>query len=349
MSSLTEQKTKSFWERPEGTTGMLTIAAAGVGLWFAGPALIRLFDTAITLVGQGITLTVLGAILVALLYVLTNPQFQTLVGYMFKSAMRKVTQVFVEIDPIGIMRNYVRELEQKREVMDSARGKLKGQITQLKRTIRENEQGFTEAMKLAQAAKAQGNQGALRVQGNQAGRLEKLNRESFGPMLAQMEAHAAVLQKYYEVTGIVIEDLTNEVKMREIERSAILASHTAMKAAKQIIMGGTDSRELFDMATEHVANDYALKIGEIDSFIENSKGFVDGIDLQTGVYEADALARLQEWEARGDSVLLGSGGKQALISSSATPGFASTASLVPSSVPDYATLLNSSQSRPDAR
>ena len=43
-----------------------------------------------------------------------------------------------------------------------------------------------------------------------------------------------------------------------------------------------------------VVEDFGMKMGEIDSFIENSKGFVEGLDMQNGVYEADAMKKLQE-------------------------------------------------------
>jgi hypothetical protein len=92
----------------------------------------------------------------------------------------------------------------------------------------------------------------------------------------------------------------------------ILASYSAMSAAKKILQGGTDEKELFDQAMEFVVNDFGMKMGEIDSFIENSKGFVEGLDMQNGVYEADALKKLQAWEQKADSILLGSGKQQLL-------------------------------------
>jgi predicted DNA-binding transcriptional regulator len=310
MSELTQQ-TKSFWARPEGKTGMLAIAAGMGGLWFAGPFLIGLFATAITLVGQAITLTILGAILFALWMIISNKKFQTLVSYAFKSAMRAITGVIVEIDPIGIMKSYVEDMKKKRETIGEARDKLNGQIKNLEQKIRDNDQNMATAISKAKVAKDKGMGAQLQVQARQAGRLEKLNEGSFRPMLAKMAAHKKALDKYFEVTGIVIEDLQNEVDMREIQRKTILASHTAMKAAAAIINGGTSEKELFDQATEFVALDYAAKLGEIESFIENSQGFVDGIDIENGVYEATALAKLEEWEGA-DSILLGHG-KAALI------------------------------------
>src|SRR5574343_355287 len=262
MSDLLKQEPKSFWARPEGKTGMLAIAAGLGGLWLLGPTLIGIFAMGITLLGQAITLTILGTILFALWMIISNKKFQTLVSYFFKSAMRTLTGWFVEIDPIGIMKSYVEDMIKKRDIMDEARGKLNGQIKELEKKIRDNDKAYTDAMNLASVAKQRENAAQFQVQARQPCRMEKLNKESFGPLLAKMQLHKRALDKYWEVTGVVIEDLKNEVSAREMERKMILASHSAMKAAAAIINGGTSEKELFDQATEFVAMDYALKLGE---------------------------------------------------------------------------------------
>ena len=304
---------KSFWERPEGTTGMIFLALMGVGLYFALPTLLAFMGMLVTLLGQTIAVTVLGVVLAAILFIVTNKRFLTLCRYAFKSAMRAITGWFVEIDPIGIMKSYVEDLQQKRQVMAGARDKLKGQLIVLKRKIDENKAQYENAMKTAKLAQNRGMQAVFSVNARQAGRLQKLNDASFIPLAGQLEVHLRAINKYYEVTGTVIDDLKNEVDARQQEREMIMASYSAMSAAKKILQGGTNQKEMFDMAMEYVVNDYGQKLAEVDSFIESSKGFVDGLDLQNGVYEADALKKLQEWEQKADSILLGEAGKAKLL------------------------------------
>lgn len=329
------KKTKSFWERPEGTTGMLTIGAGLLGLWFTKDAIISLLGSIITILGQGITIAVLGSVLFAILMIVTNKKFQTLVSYMFKSVMRKITGLFVEIDPIGIMRSYISDLKNKRESMSDARSKLKGQVDICKRQIEKNSDDYTASMRTAEEAKKRGMQSAVTVNGRQAMRLEALNKEKLQPMLDQMVLHLRALDKYYEVTGTFIEDLENEVKTREMERNMILASYSAMSAAKKILQGGTDQRELFDQAMEFVVNDFSMKMGEIDNFIETSRSFVDGLDLQNGVMDAEAMKRLQDWESSGDSLLLGNTKQQLIDNTSLQVGVPAAAQSV-----DYIELLS---------
>ena len=317
MDSLANKDVKSFWARPEGTTGMITLALGAAGLYFALPTLIVFMAGLATLLGHTIAVVVLCAVLAALLYILTNKKFLTLCKYAFKSVMRKITGWFVEIDPIGLMKSYIEDLTEKREVMATGRDKLQGQIRVLERKIRENAAKYDDAMATAKVAQEKGQQGAFSVNARQAGRLEKLNEASFKPLLAQLQVHLRAIMKYYEVTGTVIDDLKNEVDARQVEREMILASYSAMSAAKKILQGGTDEKELFDQAMEFVVHDFGMKMGEIDAFIESSKGFVEGLDLQNGVYEAAALEKLKAWENKADSILLGEAGKQKLLENTA--------------------------------
>jgi hypothetical protein len=340
-----EFKPKSFWERPEGTTGMLAIGAGAVGLFFAGNAILSLFATAVAIVGQAITLTILGAVLFALIMILTNSKFQTLVSYGFKSVMRKITGVFVEIDPIGIMKSYIDDLKSKRATMETSIGKLRGQIAVCQKQVDTNDQEHERSMATFKVAREKQMTSAATVASRQAGRLEKLNKESLRPLLLQMQVHLKALMKYYEVTGTVIDDLGNEVKAQEMQRRMITESYSAMSTAKKILNGQGDQREMFDQAMEYVVNDYGMKMGEIENFIENSKGFVEGLDLQNGVYEADALAKLQEWENRADSILLGNH-KQQMLEQTAVNSPMNIGVGVPAAQQfDYAELLNNKRNK----
>ena len=315
---LTELKQKSFWERKEGVTGMVTLSVIGVGLFFAAPALLVFFTTLVGIVGQAIALTALCTVLAGMLFVITNKKVQTLVGYMFKSVMRRITGWFVEIDPIGIMMSYIDTLKTKRDTMESAKIKLQGQITVLQNKMKKYAADYDQAMKTVKVAKEQGKDAVFAVQSRQAGRLEKVNNEKYGPLLLQMQMHLRVLNKYFEVTGTVIDDLTNEVAVKKDEREMILSSYSAMSAAKKIINGGTDEKELFDQAMEYVVADFGMKMGEIESFMESSQGFVEGLDLQNDVYKADALEKLKMWESKSGSILLSPNEKQLLIENNAS-------------------------------
>lgn len=339
MALMEDIKSKSFWQKPEGTTGMLMLGAGAVALFFAAPILLAFVSTLTALVGQTIMLVVLGTVLFLFLNVIFNKKVQILVRMGFKSVMRWITKWFVEIDPIGIMKNYVSMLGEKLTTMDEGRGKLRGQIKILEKKIQEADGKYENAMATMKVAQDKGMKGQIAIQGKQAGRMEKLSKATLAPLLTMLQVHLRALNKYYEVTESVIEDTKNEVDAKQIEREAITASYSVLMTAKKILNGGTDERELFDMAMESVVNDLGMKVGEIEGFLENSKGFIDGLDLQNGVYEANALAKLQEWENKADSVLLGNT-KAQLLEHTAINSTMFTAIGVPTSQQvDYSELI----------
>lgn len=299
---------KGFWDRKEGVTGMVTLGLMGLGGFFLLkaflPTLIEFFNLGITALGKGIIFTGLGAVLFVLLYTVFNPKVHRLFSYYFKTLMRKVTQLFVEIDPVGILRVYISELTKKREYMDEKRATLNGQIRIIKEKQAKAEAGYEKALSTAKIAKEKGMSAQFTLQARQAGRLQSSSM-TYADLLKRCEFLYRVLTKYYEATGIVIEDMKNEVDNEVDRRNTMKSAWGAMMAAKQILQGAGEDKEMYDMALEHLVNDYGQKMGEIEDFISTSSSFMEGLDLQNGVYEADALKAIEDWEAKVDSKLLG--------------------------------------------
>lgn len=306
MPEMNLNSPKSFWARKEGKTGMITLVVGLLALvYFGGPLAITAFGYLTTMLGQAITITVLGAALAILLMIVSNKRVHTLIKLGFQGIMRWITGIFVEINPIGIMRSYIEDLSKKQGVIDNSIGDLNAQDKKCESSITANQKQFDQQMQLAAAAHAKGNTAQFSIASRQAMRLKDLNENRLIPLQKQMRAHLQLLRKYSEVTVVIRTDLENEVNIQEQQREMILASWTAMNAAKRIINGGTDERALFDDAMQFVADDYFAKIGQIDNFIENSRGFMDSIDLQNGIHEDNALKQLEEWNKKADAFLVG--------------------------------------------
>jgi len=122
----------------------------------------------------------------------------------------------------------------------------------------------------------------------------------------KMEVLYRVLNKMYENSEILMEDIKDQVEMKEQERIAIHASHGAMKSAMNIIQGDADKRYMFDMALEAIADDVSLKVGEMERFMDMSSNFMQSVDLKNGVFEEEGLKMLEKWENEGTSLILGS-------------------------------------------
>ena len=120
-----------------------------------------------------------------------------------------------------------------------------------------------------------------------------------------MEVLYRVLTKMYENSSIMMEDIEDQVMVKQQEREAIRASHGAMKSAMNIISGNTDKRYMFDQALEAIADDVSMKVGEMERFMEMSESFMNSVDLQNGVFEEKGMKMLEKWEKE-SSLILGS-------------------------------------------
>lgn len=308
MNNITQYKPKHFWDRPEGTTGMITIALLSVGGFFVArawlPAILDVLTMGISAVGKAITLTISGTVLFSLLYILTNKSFQAAVSALFKSAMRAITGKIVEIDPIGIMRNYIDTLKAKKVVMDRNIAALNGQITVIKLKIDKNRDGIDTAMRTAAVAKDRAMQMQFSLQARSAGRLEKSNI-TYQQMLDKMTILHRALRKYQEATEVTIADMTEEVQVKSDERDAIIKAGKAINGAMSILRGSGPEKDLFDQAMDFTVADYGQRLGEIDDFMDTTKSILEGMDLQNGVYDALAMEKLTAWENQADSLVLG--------------------------------------------
>lgn len=294
-------KPKSFWKRPEGVTGLLFLVAIFAVLGFVvvnfGAAILSFISTTIGLV-------VAGLIVAGLLYMVFDPRMRNLVFYMYKSIMRAITGVFVQIDPIGILKTYVEELQGNLRKMNKQISQLRAQMHKLKEQIVNNERDIRSNLQIAGKAKETNKRNVMILKSRRAGRLKDSNIK-LEELYKKMEVLYRVLTKMYENSQILAEDITDQVAVKEQERKAIHASHGAMNSAMSVIQGDPDQRAMFDMAMENITEDVANKVGEMERFMEVSANFMDSVDLQNGVFEEEGLNMLEKWEKESNSLLLG--------------------------------------------
>jgi predicted nucleic acid-binding Zn-ribbon protein len=301
MNSLDNFKPKSFWERPEGTTGMLfgVLIAGG-----AGYLLYKLLPYIINILENTLHAVLLFVAVGVVLYVLLDPKFRNLVWFMYKSIMRFITGMFVQIDPIGILKTYIESLQDNLSKMDKQISSLRGQMRKLKDIMNLNEKTMNDSLAMASQAREKGKQAQMVLKSRKAGRLQESNMK-LGDLYKKMEILYRVLSKMYENSEILLEDIKDQVEVKKMERDAIRASHSAMRSALNIISGDKDKRMMFDQAMESIADDVSRKVGEMERFMELSANFMDSIDLQNGVYEEKGVEMLEKWEKEGISFLLG--------------------------------------------
>jgi hypothetical protein len=305
-------RSKTFWERPEGVTGMIFLAAIiAAGGFFTIQSIGLIIGALTSGIGLVITLVVLGAIIFTVL----DSKARNLVWYMYKSVMRAITGIFVKMDPIAILKGYVSDLKENLRKMNRQISMLRGQMHKLQELILNNRKEIQSNLTLASQAKETDKQAVVILKSRKAGRLKESNMK-LEDLYKKMEILYRVLGKMYENSEVMLEDIQDQVEIKEQERKAMHASHGAMRSAMNIIAGDKDKRMVFDMALEAIADDVANKVGEMERFMDMSENFMKSVDLQNGVFEEEGLRMLEKWENEGVSSILGEQ-KQTLLKEAA--------------------------------
>jgi len=291
---------KSFWKKPEGITGLLFLLALVAG---GGFLLVTALPTLVALTQNVLYLSLMLLAVAAIGYVVFDPKMRNLVWYMYKSAMHRITSFFVTIDPIGILKNYVEDLQKNLGKMRTQIGAIRGQSRKLEALIKKNREEIEQQMQLAKAAKEKGMERQLLLSSRKAARLKDSN-EKYASLLKRMDVLYRILNKMHQNSEILLEDTKDQVALKEQERKAIRTSHSAMKSAMSVISGDPDQRAMFDAAMEAVADDVANKLGEMERFMEMSSDFMNSIDLQKGIFEEEGMKMLEKWEKESSLLLL---------------------------------------------
>ncbi len=314
---------KSFWEKPEGMTGMvfaLGIAALlGWGLFIALPTIIVLLQNLIWA-------TVLGVAAFVLIMVLLDRKNWILAFAMYQSIMRAITGLFITIDPIGIIENYIRDLKKKIENINTQLGTLKGQQVKVGQQIADAKKKMNDALKTAQKAdqlSKKGDENASSYAQQAAINAKEAQRQkdfidNIQNMYNKIDFLYRVLTKIMENSETVLQDTENEVNMKKQERETWIATSSAIRSAQSVLVGDPDQKALFDAGMEEVANQIAQKTGEMDRFMDRTKTIMNNIDLHNGVMQDEGMKLLEQFENEQGSILLSEKDKKRILAQSAT-------------------------------
>lgn len=293
-----QPKLKNFWDRPEGNTGLAFLAVAGaaavVGLYYALPFII-------TLLANTLYAVLLGTALFAVVVTLMNDKFRFLCSTAFQSVMRWFTGWFVAVDPIGILKGYLTQMQDRLRKIEQHIRELAGQIMKLRNNISSRKEHVDEFLRLAKAAKKNGLMDRAALESNKAAR-EMDFVQKLSVTLEKMESIQSIISKMKQNLIYLYEDTSHEVEIREAEYESIKAASKAMKGAESLIEGDKQ-KELFEQAMEYTANDIANKLGEMDRFMDTSKDFMMSMDLTNAVFNEEGLELLAQWEKNGSSIL----------------------------------------------
>src|ERR1039458_382277 len=135
---------KTFFQRKEGKLGLaLPIVGGFVLIYFMGSSII---DYILGALANTIELGIFAGIIIGAF------MFRKPLWYMYKSLCRFITGQFIEIDPIGVLKNYKGRLQGKLEDMRKSIDLLNGQKIKVERIINNNNSQIDHSMGLVEQA-----------------------------------------------------------------------------------------------------------------------------------------------------------------------------------------------------
>lgn len=295
-----ERSLRSFWQRKEGTVGMITIALMGVAGLFAAqallPIIISVFTMGVVALGQALMLSFLAGVLALIGYILFMSPVPKLVGYWFKATVRRATNVFVAVYPIEIMQEFISKMKAKKQEFVLRREDIRKQQRVIADTLKKTEQERLEALDTMKAAQKRGMEMEATLAAKEAGRAQETLEKFLKPGKAQIDLLAERLTRVEQVMDFKIRDMEGEVKNLKRQNEISKSTKSAIAAAKSILMGADPDQELYDAATEFVVNDYRETMGLVDSFMMDTESILNGMDLKNGMWEESALRQLAQIE-----------------------------------------------------
>lgn len=284
---------KSFFQKPEGVTGMLILGGiACVVLYFWSkivPFLIKMTQDTLHLV-------VLAGVLFAIVYAIMDPNIRTGLWYLFKTVSRMFTGFVINIDPIAILKTYIADLKVKREEASQKIDEVSGAAEKIKAQITDNLAQATQSKQRYEQGKAQGmDEEALAKYSIRFGGLNEMNAK-LKPMYEQFVSVQAFLEKMYKSSGYLIEQMETNVELKEIEYTSIRAANKAMKSVLSMFKGDPDKKAMFDMALENMADDMAMKVGEMKRAMNMSTEYLNSVDIDQGVATNKGLEAMKSFD-----------------------------------------------------
>jgi hypothetical protein len=292
-ASSTPKPGRTFWQRPEGKVGGGIVAAIGAALAYAFvralPTLIQIAENTLYLAG----LIGVLAVIYCMVFVWERPR--TLLFYGLQMISRWITGNFVELDPVAILKSFVRQMEKRREVIRDRLGRIVGVRRMVEAKIARSEKERQDALRLAKAAQGTGDEDGLNAHAEIAARRAR-DIEEYRSMQEQMANIEKLLQRVLRRADYHIQTAEDEANQLADKHTITGAVASATQAA-QGIFGDTDLAEVRDMAAARIRDDYEKRLGELQTLIDLTD-FDHAVDLNQMAFRQEGLTQLAEAEKK---------------------------------------------------
>lgn len=297
-------KVKSFWERPEGTTGMVILALAlGAAFWMW--ALILPFI--LTVLTNTIYAVAMAGALTFLWY------NKNLISSVFQGVSRGLTRLWATIDPIGNLENDLVQDKKDLAAMENDIEKLSGQIEGFDNEIRDTKENFEEAMSTASQARNQLSkskneaerealQRQLVLSSNEGGRQKEYLTMIEGLRTTAVKIYE-IMNKWRDQLDSLIKDKENYIKMEKRKLKMAKVGNSIVERARNILRPDPERVYLQNAAIEAAREKYSQQMGAIKNFARTSNDLLVKGDLKNEMYVQQALRQIEEFDRQQKAVV----------------------------------------------
>ena len=270
---------KKIWEQPGGKLGIVVLIGVITGslifLYRILPYLIKLAENTLYF---GFLLGIIGLVT----FLCMDKKFRRLVSVGYFILMRKLTSLFVTIDPIAIIERRLGMMERSIQKMNESMGRLLGQIRKLDGSIAGKKEEMEKLLQRAQVYRAKGNKDAAVIDERQIARLEKYINKLLG-LLNDSKRWYDSLDKLSQMAKLTVLDTRNEVNMQKEEYEMAKQQHKIFRSVMSVMEGDPDELALFNEALEAMRTDIEMKLGEMERVISTTGGLIDQFEADNEV------------------------------------------------------------------
>lgn len=278
-----------FLSRPEGKVGViLPLAAGGAILFFFGSAIGGFIVNAVDNI---LHLTIVGGVLLAILFMACDPKLRAAVFYLYRSILRYSLSFFVNNDPVGIRMTYVAQAKEAKAKVDEDMGKLRGQRIDTQKAYDENENDLRQHRnELVLGRERKYEESTLIVFSRQIDRDEILQKK-YAESIAVYDKLLTEGTRYQRKCSEVLMDLESDIKFRKKDLALSKSTHSVISNMRALLKG-LPAKEMYDEAGDVLDARYSGALGEVADFSETMKDLLAFSDLHDSAALNAALAKI---------------------------------------------------------
>ncbi|UYQ92298.1 hypothetical protein MKQ68_19615 [Chitinophaga horti] len=284
-----DQKLKSYWNRPGGKFGIVI----GLGLlvligYYVIPILTQVVWNTVNF---GIALVCLGIFL----YAVTHRKLRLALFYFYEWLMKKLIGVVIELDPFLIAEDYINDMEEQREKLYKQSVDVDAQKEKIDLKIVDKEREMGHLIGRAKAAQSNNMLPELGNATRQIARLKEYVMQ-LTPIRDNLARIGDYLTKVHKNSAYLIEDARNELELKKDLYKSVTSGNRALSSALKIFKGDPEKKLMVEQSMEFLKEDIASKLSSMKKAINYSNDFMRSIDLDNATYELQGLQMLESFD-----------------------------------------------------